>query len=169
MAGLIDDMSGQWISLSGLTISLSLIVVGVLINQAAITGYYSSHAALEFPKNQIRELVTETQESTKGMAQLAWELNHSSNETVYSNFRTLINNYSEQVNTIYAVHGMTVNITLSNDTVQVNDTYTYPPNIPIFNPTNSTSHKIENIRLNLSYNDGTTRYALTPEKIEMRP
>ena len=166
MAGLINDTGGQWIALSGLTISMSLIVVGVLINQAAITGYYSSHAALEFPKNQIRELVAETQESTKGMAQLAWELNHSSNETVLSNFTMLINNYSEQVNTIYAVHGMTVNIALSKETVQVNDTFTYPPNIPIFN---STNHKIENIRLNISYDDGTTRYALTPEIIGMKP
>lgn len=166
MAGLINDTGGQWIALSGLTISMSLIVVGVLINQAAITGYYSSHAALEFPKNQIRELVAETQESTKGMAQLAWELNHSSNETVLSNFTMLINNYSEQVNTIYAVHGMTVNIALFNSTVQANDTYTYPPNIPIFN---STNHKIENIWLNISYDDGTTRYALTPEIIGMKP
>jgi len=166
MAGLIDDTGGQWISLSGLTISLSLIVVGVLINQAAITGYYSSHAALEFPKNPIRELVAETQESAKGMAQLAWELNNSNNETVLSNFTILINNYSEQVNTIYAVHGITVNITLFNYTVQANDTYTYPPNIPIFN---STNHKIDIIRLNISYDDGTTRYALTPEIIEMKP
>ena len=59
-------------ALSGLTISLSLIAVAVLINQAAITGYYSSHAALEFPKNQIRELVAETQESAKSEAVLAW-------------------------------------------------------------------------------------------------
>ncbi len=168
MAGLIDDAGGQWIALSGLTISLSLIVVGVLINQAAITGYYSSHAALEFPKNQIRELVAETQESAKGMAQLAWELNNSSNETVLSNFTILINNYSEQVNTIYAVHSMTVNITLFNPTKD-NDTFTYPPNIPIFNSTNSTSHKIENIWLNISYDDGTTRYVLAPEIIEMKP
>jgi hypothetical protein len=61
---------------------------------------------------------------------------------------------------------MNVNITLFNITVQANDTYTYPPNIPIFN---STSHKIENIRLNISYDDGTTRYASKPEIIEMKP
>jgi len=165
MADLINDTKGQWIALSGLTISLSLIGVAVLINQAAITGYYSSDAALEFPKNPIRELVTETKESAKNAAQLAWMLDNSSNETVLSNFTVLINSYSEQVNTIYSVHGRIVNITIFNYNNPENDTYTYPNNIPIFN---STDHKIEIIWLNISYDDGTTRYALEPEIIEVK-
>lgn len=164
MAGLIDDTHGQWIALSGLTISLSLIVVAVLINQAAITGYYSSHAAIEFPKNQIRELATETQDNAKIAAHLAWMINNSSNETVLSNFSAIISNYGSQVNTIYAVHGQTVNVTLFNYN-RADDVYTYSSNIPIFN---STNHTIDRIWLNVSYDDGTTRYALEPEIIEMK-
>lgn len=65
MASIIGDTGGQWIVLSGLTISLSLITVAVLFNQAAITGYYSSYASLEFPKDKIRELTVQTHESVK--------------------------------------------------------------------------------------------------------
>ena len=164
MADLIDDTYGQWIALSGLTISLSLIVVAVLINQATITGYYSSHAAIEFPKNQIRELATETQINAKIAAQIAWTLNNSNNETVLTNFSAIISNYSSQVNTIYAVHGQTVNVTLFNY-YRTEDVFGYSSNIPIFN---STNHTIDRIWLNISYDDGTTRYALEPELIEMK-
>ena len=165
MAGVIDDTDGQWIALSGLTISISLVLVGILVNQAAITGYYSSYAALEFPKEKIREITMQTQESAKSAAQLAWEFNHTSNETVLSNFTALLNSYNAQMNTIYAVHGETVSVTLFNYTKGANDTYSYSSGgIPLFN----SSHTIDNIWLNISYYDGTTRYASEPEIIEVK-
>ena len=77
MASVVDDTKGQWIVLSGLTISVILILIAVLINQASITGYYSSYAALEFPKESIRELTIQTRDSAKSTAELAWELNHT--------------------------------------------------------------------------------------------
>jgi hypothetical protein len=160
MASLINDEKGQWITLSGLTVSLSLVIVAILINQSGVTGYYSSYAVMEFPKEQIRELKTQTHETSKSAAQLAWAPD-SSNGAVFSNFTMLLNNYSEQVNTIYAFHGRTVNISLFE-----NNNYNYTANnIPIFN---STNHKIENIWLNVSYDDGTTRYSSTPEIIEVK-
>ncbi len=149
MAGIIDDDVGQWIALSGLTISTSLVLVAILVNQAAITGFYSSYAALEFPKEKIREITAQTQESAKNAAQLAWELDNTSNETVLSNFTALLSSYNAQMNTIYAAHGETVNITLSK---------------AVFN----SSHSIDIIWLNISYNDGTTRYASEPEIIEVK-
>ena len=165
MAGLIDDTRGQWIALSGLTISLSLIAVAVLINEAAITGYYSSNAALDFPKNQIRELVAQTDETARSSAQIARELNDSSNESILINFTGLINNYSQQVNTIYSMHGGRANITVFNYINQTGDSYSYSPgNISIFN---SSNHKIDHIWLNISYDDGTTNYNLEPYIIEM--
>jgi hypothetical protein len=165
MASLINDTKGQWITLSGLTISLSLVIVAIIINQSAVTEYYSSYAVMEFPKEQIRELKTQTQETARSAAQHAWVLNNNtSNKAVFDNFTILINNYSEQVGTIYAIHGRTVNIAIFNNTLE-NDNYTYTPsNIPIFN---STNHKIENIWLNISYDDGTTSYDSTPEIIEV--
>ena len=149
MASVIDDTGGQWIALSGLAISLSLVLVAVLINQAAVTGYYSSYAALEFPKEQIREITTQTQESAKGAAQLACELNNPRNETVLSNYTALNRSYNAQTSMIYAVHGETLNITLVKSA---------------FNST----HDIDIIWLNISYNDGTTRYASETEIIEVK-
>ena len=165
MADLIDDTRGQWIALSGLTISLSLIAVAVLINEAAITGYYSSNAALEFPKNQIRELVSQTEETARSEAQIAGELNNSTNGSILTNFTALINNYSEQVNTIYSMHGVRANITIFNYN-HTGDICSYSPgNISIFN--SSSNHKIDHIWLNISYDDGTTHYNLEPYIIEM--
>ena len=161
MASLINDERAQWITLSGLTISLSLVIVAILINQSAVTGYYSSYAIMEFPKEQIRELKTQTHETAKSAAQLAWALNNTSNVAVFSNFTRLLNNYSEQVNTIYAFHGETVNITLY---TYDNNTYTYiPGNNSMFNSTN-----ISAIWLNITYDDGTTNYSSTPEIIEAK-
>jgi hypothetical protein len=165
MASLINDDKGQWITLSGLTISLSLVIVAILVNQAGVTGYYSSYAILEFPKEEIRELKTQTHETAKSAGQFAWALNSTSNLAVFSNFTMLMNNYSEQVNTIYAAHGRTVNITLFNYT---DDTYYQSGNIHIFNSTIPNNHKIENIWLNISYDDGTTDYSSTPEIIEVK-
>ena len=152
MAGIIDDTDGQCIALSGLTISISLVLVAILVNEAAITGYYSSYAALEFPKEKIREITAQTQESAKNAAQLAWNYSgglHATNESVLNNFTALLSNYSAQMNTIYAVHGETVNITLSK---------------AVFN----SSHSIDIIWLNISYDDGTTRYTSEPEIIEVK-
>ncbi len=155
MARIVEDTSGQWIVLSGLAISMSLITVAVLVSQAAITGYYSSYAALEFPKDKIRDLTAQTHETVKSAAQLAWELNHTSNQSVRSNFTELLNNYSSQVNMIFAAHGMTINITLSNITNQSN---------PVFN---SSTNKINTVFLNITYNDCSTNFASEPEEIEV--
>lgn len=166
MAGIIDDTDGQWIALSGLTISLSLVLIAILVNQAMITGYYSSYAALEFPKEKIRGITTQTQESARNMAQLACELDNTSNETVLSNFTALLNSYGGQMNTIYAVHSETVGITLFNYTNGTNETYFYSSgSIPLFN---SSNHTIDNIWLNISYDDGITNYSSEPEIIEMK-
>lgn len=166
MANLIDDTGGQWIALSGLTISLSLIAIAVLINEAAITGYYSSNAAMEFPKSQIRELVAQTEETARSSTEIARELDNSSNESILANFTGLINNFSQQVNTIYSMHGGRANITVFNYTNQTDDKYSYlPGNISIFNSSNN--HKIDHIWLNISYDDGTTNYNLEPYIIEM--
>ena len=157
MASIIGDTGGQWIVLSGLTISLSLITVAVLFNQAAITGYYSSYASLEFPKDKIRELTVQTHESVKSAAQLAWELNNTSNETVLSNFKWLLINYSTQVNMLYAAHGEYINIAPSNT-----------PDCHGNTSFNNTTHNIDMVCLNITYKDGSTKFTSEPEIIEVK-
>jgi hypothetical protein len=150
MAGITDDTKGQWIVLCGLTISLSLVLLAVLANEASVTGYYSSYLTLEFPKEQIRDLIVETRDYAKTAAETAWELNHTSNETVLSNFTRLLSNYSSQVSTIHSAYGNTVNISISKI---------------VFNSTNNSC--IDIIWLNIYYDDGTTYYASEPEIIEV--
>lgn len=145
----IEDTNAQWIILSGFTLSLSLISVAVFLNQAGITGYHSANAVLEFPKHEIRELVAQTRESIIDVAQLAWHLNNTSNESVLINFTKFFNNYTTQVGMIYAVHGETISLTLSK---------------VVFNSTNS----IEVVWLNISYSNGDTLYISQPEIIEIR-
>ncbi len=161
MASLVKDTRGQWIVLSGLAMSLSLVLVAILVTQASINGYYSSNAPLEFPKEQIRELTGQSHESLKSSAQLAWKLNNTSNESVFTNFTSLFNNYSSQVSMLYAAHGDTVNITLFKYTTN-NDTYAYTSgNRDLFN----SNHSLENIWMNISYQNGDTYYYSSPEII----
>jgi len=150
MAGLMEDTSGQWIVLSGLTVSISLIAVAVFMNQAATTGYHSANTVLEFPKDEIRELVADARAAAKNSAMLAYSLNNTSNESVLANLTPLILNYSSQVEILYSAHGSTVNITLSD---------------VVWNSTNPT--EIDTLKLNITYNDGTTFYAAEPVIVEV--
>ncbi|MEA1985555.1 MAG: hypothetical protein U9N13_07905 [Euryarchaeota archaeon] len=150
MADLKDDTRGQWILLSGLTIAISLVTVAVLLNQSAVTGYYSSNAALEFPKEQIRDLTMQTRETAQSATLLAYQLNQSTNQTVPTIITTLLQNYSTQTGILYASHGETVDIRVSNISM---------------NTSNSTI--VDSIWMNISYYDGNTFYSSEPEIIEV--
>ena len=143
MARLMKDNNGQMLMLSGLIVAISLIVLAVLINQAAVNGYHSSNTALEFPKEQIRDLTTQTHETTRDSALLIEQFNHTSNTTMYQNMTSMLNSYGSQVSMIYAAHGETVDITPR--------------------PITSLSH----IEVNISFNDGSTFYASEPEIVEV--
>lgn len=97
MEDLKNDTRGQWIALSGLVISIILISLAALANQAVIAGYHSSNAALEFPKEDIRELNSHTRENTALIKDLALDLNATNNETITVVYESLFNNYSTQI------------------------------------------------------------------------
>ncbi|KXS40974.1 hypothetical protein HWN40_00030 [Methanolobus zinderi] len=152
MESLKDDTKGQWIALSGLVISLILIGLAALANQAMLAGYHSSNAALEFPKENIRELNLHTKDNARIIRDLSLSINQTSNETVPVIFENLFDSYSDQVKKLHAVHGETVNVSLVS-----------------INSTNGTyNHDIDMILVNIRYNDGNTYYASEPEMIEVR-
>ncbi len=148
---LLQDNKGQWILLSGLAISISLVAVAVLLNQAAVSGYHSSSAALEFPKDDIRDLVFHSREMSDQAVSIAVALNNSSNQSIGITTRSLINNYSDQVSTIYAYHGQTVDVKMDNLTISANNT----------------TSTIDSIWLNITFNDGNTFYYAAPEIVEV--
>lgn len=57
MAGLNDD--GQWIVLMGFLISIALLFLMVIMNQATLVGQTTAEGVLEFPKHEIRDLRAE--------------------------------------------------------------------------------------------------------------
>ncbi len=140
----------QWILLSGLAISISLVAVAVLLNQAAVAGYHSSSAALEFPKDDIRDLVFNSHTVSGQAVSMASAIN-SSNQTIETTTRALISNYSDQVSNIYAYHGQTVQVKMDNMTIS----------------TNNTTSTIDSVWLNITFNDGNTFYYAAPEIVEV--
>ena len=52
-----DD--GQWIVLMGFLISIALLFLMVIINQATLVGQTTAEGVLEFPKHEIRDLRAE--------------------------------------------------------------------------------------------------------------
>ncbi|MBP1910096.1 hypothetical protein [Methanolobus bombayensis] len=152
MEDLRKDTSGQWIALSGLVISLIIIGLAVLANQAALAGYHSSNAALEFPKENIRELNQHTRDNAQTIKDMAFYMNSTTNETVPVAFEQLFDNYSTQMQKLYAVHGEVVDVSL----VSINST-----------TGNYTMEDIDMVFVNITYDDGRTHYSAEPEIIEV--
>lgn len=121
---MIKDESGQWILLSGLIVATSIIILALMLNQAMGTGYQSSQAILEFPKHEIRELISETRREVNIAAFEAWNLSGGPNVTgnatkdelnrtaIQSNFTNMTLNYTSSIDYIYAYHGQMVNISV---------------------------------------------------------
>ncbi len=153
MESIVKDTRGQWIVLSGLVLALILVGIGALANQAIIAGYHSSNAALEFPKENIRELNSHTRDSSKIIKDLSFKLNETNNDTIPVIFEQLFENYSSQMEILYAMHGETVDMNLvslntTNGSYNRNDTYI--------------------LMVNMTYDDGTTQYSSEPEVIEVK-
>jgi aromatic ring-cleaving dioxygenase len=54
------DDSGQFLLLSGVIISLGLVILLIFVNQSSMGGYSSADSILSFPKNDIRDIRAET-------------------------------------------------------------------------------------------------------------
>lgn len=154
MESLKKDTRAQWIALSGLVISLILLGLAALANQAIVAGYHSSNAVLEFPKENIRELNLHTRDNAQLLRGMAIGLNNStSNDTIPVIFTQLFDDYSDQMEILYAAHGETVDISLKSIS-SPNGTYN--------------DSDIGTIFVNLTYNDGSTIYVSQPEVIEVK-
>lgn len=152
MDDLKNNTNGQWIALSGLVISLIIISLAVLANQAILSGYYSSDAALNFPKENIRELKLQTWENARITKEMAYNINATSNESIPIIYENIFNNCSLQMKDLYAIRGETIDIKL----ISINSTN---------NSTNNSDIGIVNV--NLTYANGKTLYQSTPEVIEV--
>jgi len=149
--GLYDNVNGNLLYY-GYNISLILVAIAVLANQAVINGYYSSNAVLELPKEDIRELTLQTRENTRMILDMSYELNQTNNKTVPVIFEDIFINCNDQMKALYAIRGQAI------------DTRIMMP-MQIANETNMSGKDI--IWVNIEYNDGRTRYVSSPEVIEV--
>jgi hypothetical protein len=57
---MLKDDSGQFLLLSGIIISLGLVILLIFVSQSSVAGRSSSDSILSFPKNDIRDIRAET-------------------------------------------------------------------------------------------------------------
>ncbi|MDY6965072.1 MAG: hypothetical protein SVM80_03770 [Halobacteriota archaeon] len=160
---MIDDERGQWILMMGLMVSIGMIALVLLLNQAMMTGHQSSQAILNFPKHEIRELVEETDREMKIVAYEAWNLsgrpyvtgisaNDTQNRTaIWSNFTIMASNYTNSTRHIYAYHGQIVNISMIN--------------VTFYNELGKPNN-ISSVGVGIIFDDGITIYENDPKIIE---
>jgi len=162
---MIKDERGQWIISAGFLVSVSIIILALLLNQAMMGGYQSSGAILEFPKHDIRELVQETHREVIIAADRAWNMSGEpivtdlANDTInrnaiIANFTIMMSNYNSSVEYLYASHGQMVYIVPQIDTSNFNNE-TGEPN------------KISEVNVTILFSDGVTTCTFDPELIEI--
>jgi len=99
-----DDRNAQWILLSGFMVSLVVIGLALLLNQAMISSHQSAQAEQDFPKHDILEMRSETYKE-------AIRLNLNENITS-DDFNNTMHKYLESLDTLYLMQGEHVNITV---------------------------------------------------------
>lgn len=143
---LVKDERGQWIISAGFLVSVSIVILALLLNQAMMGGYQSSVAILEFPKHEIRELVQETHREVTIAAMKANK--EASMDAINLTFNSTMSNYTNSVEHLYAAHGQMAYVNVI-----------YPLT---FNDT-----KIEKVNVTILFSDGVTTCTFDPEIIEI--
>ena len=103
-----DDKNAQWLLLSGFMVSMVVIGLAILLNQAMISSHQSAQAEQDFPKHDILEMRSETFKEA-----IRLNLNNNTNS---AEFDDTMSQYLENLDTLYLMHGEHVNITVVNTT-----------------------------------------------------
>jgi hypothetical protein len=98
----VNQKNGQWILLSGLVISLIIIGLSILLNQAMLSSHQSAQAEQTFPKKDILELRSETFKE-------AIRININENVT-NDEFNRTMDKFLENLETLYLMQGEHVNL-----------------------------------------------------------
>lgn len=103
------DRRGQWIILSGLILTLGLVSLVILLNQAMSAGYKVSVAETDFASREITEIYEETVRTAK----------------LVNGDDTKMSYFSDNISKIYATHGvfLEINATKQSNTVKLNMHY----------------------------------------------
>ena len=143
---LVKDERGQWIISAGFLVSVSIVILALLLNQAMMGGYQSSVAILEFPKHEIRELVQETHREVNIAAERA---NKKTGAELNLTFNSTMSNYTNSVEHLYAAHGQMAYVNV------------------IYPLTFTAGGKISEVNVTILFSDGVTECTFDPEIIEI--
>jgi hypothetical protein len=142
MSGLKTDETGQWLLLGSMIVAVGLAVLIVFVNQSVLAGHSSSGSIMDFPKNDIRELRTETV-SEVYIAGTDANLYGATLADRQSRFETMFDRFVEEARYLYWSRGSDVNIS-------------YSEGLNYSNLTGGQS--LDYVTLLLYYNNGDTQY-----------
>jgi hypothetical protein len=142
MSGIKTDDTGQWLLLGSMIVGVGLAVLIVFVNQSMLAGHSSSGSIMDFPKNDIRELRSETVNEAYLIATDA-NLKGASLADRQSRFETQFGNFVDEARYAYSAKGSDVNISFYEGL-----NYSILPG----------GQTMDNITLILNYDNGDTQY-----------
>ena len=98
-----NNQKGQWIILSGLILTLGLVSLVILLNQAMSAGYKVSVAETDFASREITEIYEETVRTAK-------LLKGDNGSMKY---------FADNISKVYASHGVFLEITATNQSSNI--------------------------------------------------
>lgn len=95
-----NDDSGQFLLLSAIIISVGMVILLVFINQSSMAGHSSSDSIMSFPKNDLRDISSETSNEI-------YQLGMAQNASTFNNSAAL---YAADIQSLYRQKGTLVNV-----------------------------------------------------------
>jgi hypothetical protein len=139
-----DDDQAQWLLLSGVIISIGLVALLLLLNNAVLTGHSSSQSITSFPKNELRDLRSNSISEITVLGEAINKDNSiTSKEQAVIAFNTGFERYYHEAYNMSLIHGGLINIVA----------------IPAIDTSSGGNLIISNVSLSINYYDDTTTYS----------
>ncbi len=107
--GLIENRDAQFMLLAGFIIGIGLVITTVMLNSVIFEGNMAVGAGTEPSKNDIINLIQITNDETRAAYRNATNISMPTN-LMSANFTRQTQNFSDNLSTIYALHGEGVNL-----------------------------------------------------------
>ncbi len=107
--GLIDNRDAQFMLLAGFIIAIGLVITTVMLNSVIFEGNMAAGAGTEASKNDVINLIQITNDETRAAYRNATTISAPANMLI-TNFTKQTQNFSDNLSTIYALHGEGVNL-----------------------------------------------------------
>jgi hypothetical protein len=113
MMGLIGNRDAQFMLLAGFIIAIGLVITTVMLNSVIFEGNMAVGAGTEPSKNDIINLIQITNDETRAAYRNVTNGSASNDSRIIANFTRQTQNFSDNLSTLYALHGEGVNLSWS--------------------------------------------------------